>query len=176
MTRDELIRVGVFLWLVGIVYSAAVWLAIRSIMRRLRKRPPAERAERRSRLAVYALAILGFLCFGYGYFSEPYSLQITRVRIESTKLAAGTTPIRLALFSDLHSDPKLRLEKRLAGLLLDLAQHKRMSVNSCLEEILLHTNEGVEPHTMATLRHIQELKKKHGIDYDSHGSYRFVEE
>ena len=23
---------------------------------------------------------------------------------------------------------------------------------------------------------IQELKKKHGIDYDSHGSYRFVEE
>ena len=32
------------------------------------------------------------------------------------------------------------------------------------------------PHTRATLRHIQELKKKHGIDYDSHASYRFVEE
>jgi len=26
------------------------------------------------------------------------------------------------------------------------------------------------------LRKIQELKKKHGIDYDSHASYRFVEE
>jgi len=25
------------------------------------------------------------------------------------------------------------------------------------------------------LRYIQELKKKHGIDFDSHGSYRFVE-
>jgi len=73
-------------------------------------------------------------------------------------------------------DIPVRLEKRLAALLLDLAQHKRMSVNSCLEEILLHTNEGVEPHTKATLRHIQELKEKHGIDYDSHGSYRFVEE
>ena len=72
-------------------------------------------------------------------------------------------------------DVSVRLEKRLAALLLDLAQHKRMSVNSCLEEILLHTNEGVEPHTKATLRQIEELKKKHGIDYDSHGSYRFVE-
>lgn len=70
----------------------------------------------------------------------------------------------------------VRLEKRLAGLLNDLAAHKRMSVNSCLEEILLHTNEGVGPHTQSTLRYIQELKKKHGVDYDSHGSYRFVEE
>jgi len=77
-------------------------------------------------------------------------------------------------------DVPMRLEKRLAGLLGDLAAHKRMSLSSCLEEILLHTNEqlgdGVaSPHTPATLRYIQELKKKHGIDYDSHASYRFVE-
>ena len=78
-------------------------------------------------------------------------------------------------------DVPLRLEKRLAALLRDLAAHKHMSLSGCLEEILLHTNEplgdGVaSPHTKATLRHIQELKKKHGIDYDSHASYRFVEE
>jgi catechol 2,3-dioxygenase-like lactoylglutathione lyase family enzyme len=77
-------------------------------------------------------------------------------------------------------DVPVRLEKRLAALLNDLAVYKKMSLSSCLEEILLHTNEpfgdGVaSPHTKAQLRHIQELKKKHGIDYDSHGSYRFVE-
>jgi catechol 2,3-dioxygenase-like lactoylglutathione lyase family enzyme len=72
-------------------------------------------------------------------------------------------------------DVPVRLEKRLAALLQDLAQHKRMSVNSCLEEMLLHTNEGVGPHTQTTLRYIQELKKKHGIDYDCHASYRFKE-
>ena len=49
-------------------------------------------------------------------------------------------------------DVPVRLEKRLAGLLQDLAEHKRMTVGSCLEEILLHTNEGVEPHTKSTLR------------------------
>src|SRR5437763_14193246 len=78
-------------------------------------------------------------------------------------------------------DVPVRLEKRLAALLRDLAEHKRMSVSSCLEEILLHTNEplgdGVaSPHTKRTLAYIQELKKKHGIEYDSHASYRFTEE
>jgi hypothetical protein len=73
-------------------------------------------------------------------------------------------------------DVLVRLEKRLAALLHDLAKHKRMSVDGCLEEMLLHTNEGVGPHTKATLRYIQELKKKHSIDYESHASYRFVEQ
>ena len=69
----------------------------------------------------------------------------------------------------------VRLERRLAALLLDLAEYKRMSLSSCLEETLLHTLEGVGPHTKTDLKHIQELKQKHGIDYDSHASYRFVE-
>lgn len=73
-------------------------------------------------------------------------------------------------------DVAVRLERRLAALLQDLAEHKRMSINSCLEEMLLHTNEGVGPHTQTTVHYIQELKKKHGIDYDCHASYRFVEE
>ena len=73
-------------------------------------------------------------------------------------------------------DVPVRLEQRLAALLLDLAAHKRMSVSSCLEEMLLHTNEGVGPHTETTIRYVQGLKKTHGIDYDSHASYRFVED
>lgn len=77
-------------------------------------------------------------------------------------------------------DVSVRLEKRLAALLGDLAAYKRMSLTSLLEEILLHTNEplgdGVaSPHTKSQLRRIQELKREHGIDYDSHASYRWVE-
>ena len=74
----------------------------------------------------------------------------------------------------------VRLEKRMAALLKDLAEHKKMSIDSTLEETLLHTFEpwgdGVaSPHTKADIRFIQELKRKHGIDYDCHASYRFVE-
>jgi hypothetical protein len=78
-------------------------------------------------------------------------------------------------------DVPVRLEKRLAALLKDLADHKGMSIGNCLEETLLHTfevvgKEGVaSPHTKRTHQFIQELKKKHGIDYDTHASYRFVE-
>jgi catechol 2,3-dioxygenase-like lactoylglutathione lyase family enzyme len=72
-------------------------------------------------------------------------------------------------------DVPVRLEKRLAALLHDLAAHKRMSLASCLEETLLHVIDGAGPHTPSDLRAIAALKAKHGIDYDTHGSYRFVE-
>jgi catechol 2,3-dioxygenase-like lactoylglutathione lyase family enzyme len=96
------------------------------------------------------------LCFGQNLFNAGPPIPIERI------------------------DVPVRLEKRLAALLRDLAEYKRLSLSGCLEEILLHTNEplgdGVaSPHTKGQLMYIQELKKKHGIDYDSHGSYRFVE-
>jgi catechol 2,3-dioxygenase-like lactoylglutathione lyase family enzyme len=69
----------------------------------------------------------------------------------------------------------MRLERRLAALLHDLAAHKRMTLSSCLEETLLHVMDGVGPHTPSDLRVIAALKERHGIDYDTHGSYRFVE-
>ncbi len=55
-----------------------------------------------------------------------------------------------------------------------------MSTPTVPPEILLHTCEprgdGVaSPHTKKTASYIQELKRTHGIDYDSHASYRFVE-
>jgi len=40
----------------------------------------------------------------------------------------------------------------------------------------LRSSDSTSPHTKGQLKYIQELKKKHGIEYDSHASYRFVEE
>jgi uncharacterized glyoxalase superfamily protein PhnB len=74
-----------------------------------------------------------------------------------------------------------RIEKRLAALLGDLVRHKNMTVGEMMEETFLHTFEKVSgggvasPHTEKTLAHIQALKEKHGIDYDTHASYRFIE-
>ena len=96
--------------------------------------------------------------FGHGIPMREPKLQIERVLLE------------------------VRIEKRLAALLQSLAQHKNMTVGETLEETLLHTFETVprggvaSPHTEKTLAYIRELKQKHGIDYDCHASYRFVEE
>ena len=74
-----------------------------------------------------------------------------------------------------------RIEKRLAALLVDLARHKNMTLGEMLEETFLHTFERVSgegvasPHTSKTLAYIQQLKREHGIDYDTHASYRFDE-
>jgi len=109
---------------------------------------------------------------------RPYGLRDYIVRdLDGYYLAFGQNlfnagpPIRIE-----RVPVPVRLEKRLAALLQDLATRKRMTIDSVLEEILLHTNDGVGPHGKATLQYIQELKKKHGIDYDTHASYRFVEE
>jgi catechol 2,3-dioxygenase-like lactoylglutathione lyase family enzyme len=114
---------------------------------------------------------------------QPYGIRDYRIRdLHGYMLAFGhriayaEPPLKIE-----RVDVPVRLEKRLAALLHDLAEHKGMSVNSYLEEMLLHTceevGEGVaSPHTKRTLRYIEELKKKHGIDYDCHASYRFVEE
>lgn len=108
---------------------------------------------------------------------RPYGLRDYRVRdLNGYELGFGHyiynggPPLEIE-----RVDVATRLEKRLAALLRDLAEYKHMSVTSCLEETLLHTLDGVGPHTKADLRQIEKLKHKHGIDYDSHASYRFVE-
>ena len=113
---------------------------------------------------------------------RPYGLRDYRVRdLNGYDLSFGHHLLNVGPPIEIERvEMPVRIEKRLAALLEDLATHKRMSLSSCLEEILLHTCEplgdGVaSPHTKSTIAHIKELKKKHGIDYDSHGSYRFVE-
>lgn len=78
-----------------------------------------------------------------------------------------------------------RIEKRLAALLADLAEHKRMSISELLEETVLHSFETepqvagkwvASPHTARNLRHVEKLKAKHGIEYDTHDAYRFTED
>ena len=108
---------------------------------------------------------------------RPYGLRDYRVRdLYGYELGFGHHVFNAGPPLEIERvDVPVRLEKRLAALLHDLAEHKRMSVSSCLEETLLHTLEGVGPHTKSDLRHIVQLKHKHGIEYDSHAGYRFRE-
>ncbi len=77
-----------------------------------------------------------------------------------------------------------RLEERLALVLLDLASSTNRSLGEVLEETLLHSFEAVpgvpgavaSPHTPATLQLIEQLERKHGLDYETHDCYRFTED
>lgn len=114
--------------------------------------------------------------------NQPWGFRDYRVRDhDGTELTFGhRLPVSKPPIKIERVEVPVRLEKRLASLLQDLANHKSMSVSACLEETLLHSFEPIGegsacPHTKRTLAHVQELKAKHGLDYDAHDSYRFVE-
>ena len=106
MSAAEKARVLLFVGVVALIYLGAAG----SIFNYIRGRKQAA-----WKAAVFVgLAAIGLLCMAYGYFIEPNWLQVTQITIPSSKIPSGITPIRIAHISDLHSDPRPRLEEELA--------------------------------------------------------------
>jgi uncharacterized protein len=105
--------VMLFVCAVAAVYVLAACAVARMFLRRVGWVEKPARATLRAERVVLALAGVGLACFAYGYFIEPFWPQVTRVRIESAKLAGASRPLRVVHISDLHCDPRPRLEERL---------------------------------------------------------------
>jgi hypothetical protein len=110
----------VFAALVFGVYAAAAGFLIRDAVAWVRRRPLRRTVRgRRVRVAVLALAVVGAVCIAYAYFVEPYWPEVTEVTIPCPDLTADR-PVRIVHISDLHCDPKVRLEDDLPGIIADL--------------------------------------------------------
>lgn len=100
-----------------LVYLVAGYFLLASLIGRSRNSK--ERISARSKLLArtsFGLAALGTLCIGYS-FCEPYRPEVTHVTIVSPKLAKAAKSLRIVHISDLHSDPKPRLEDRLPAII-----------------------------------------------------------
>jgi uncharacterized protein len=111
LTYDQL-PAFVFVALVALVYFAAARYLI-GWNAQLRG------GERYFRRIVWVLAVIGIGCFAYGYFVEPYWPEVVRVALHTPKFNGTTQPIRIVHISDLHCDPKRRLEDRLPTLIAE---------------------------------------------------------
>jgi predicted MPP superfamily phosphohydrolase len=146
MQSDEKLRVLILFSLICAVYVFAIGSIIRLLLRRFGfiKRPESI-FQVWFRRIIFSLAILGFFCFGYAYFVEPYWLDVRKVEIQSEKIKQ---PFRIVHISDIHSDEKPRLEEKLAEAIAnekpDLILFSGDSINSpqglpvfrkCLTEI-----------------------------------------
>lgn len=94
----------------------------------------AARGQRRNRFVFYVrfrnlvLSVSGFgvLCIAYGFYVEPYWLQVNHLKLVSPKISSASGPIRILLFSDLHMGRKLRLEPGLPEVIAE--QHPDLIV------------------------------------------------
>jgi uncharacterized protein len=101
-------RVLIFLSLILLVYLHCAWILARRLFK-IGENPFHSWLNK----VVIALGLTGVACFAYGYFVEPYWLDVSRVSVKSRKLGRGET-ITVAHISDIHSDPKPRAEESLA--------------------------------------------------------------
>ena len=116
MLPSEIASIRLFAAVVLSVYSAAAGMAVFRLVQRFKRISPSLNQRLFARF-VFGAAALGILCFAYGYFIEPYWVDVTHVRLASAKFRPGTGSVRVVHISDLHCDPAPRLEERLPGVI-----------------------------------------------------------
>jgi hypothetical protein len=109
------IPVALFTCAILAVYALEVCQLVRFAVGVLGDGPAAHHLTSTPVLALHAVALIGLLCMGYGYFVEPYRIAVTRIRLRTPKLAR--TRLRIVQITDLHCERKQRNERRLADLI-----------------------------------------------------------
>lgn len=72
----------------------------------------------RKAVLLHVLAITGIICFCYGYFIEPYRIEVNTIPIQTNKL--NNTSFRIVQISDLHCDRRPENEKTIVKMVNDL--------------------------------------------------------
>ncbi len=104
MHRSEFISVGVLLAIILAVFILESCLLFIFLEARLHKAKCPATFFSKPALLIHALAVIGLLCLGYGFFIEPYRVELKKIEIMTDKLQCAT--LRLVQFSDIHCDKK----------------------------------------------------------------------
>jgi predicted MPP superfamily phosphohydrolase len=119
MPTSERISLLLFLFVVTAVYILELFFILTFVITKLGRGRTTNILWRKPAIVIHLLAIVGIICFLYGYFIEPYWVEVKVVPIETDKLKK--TSFRLVQISDLHCDKKERNEERIIGLINQMA-------------------------------------------------------
>lgn len=126
---NVLVPVGLFTSALVIIYYIEIRHLIRYLAARRKKQPSARFLSSPLMVLNHLLALSGLICMLYGYFIEPYHLEINTIRIETDKL---TVPLRVVQISDLHCETTVRLEPLLTA-----------SINPLNPDVIVFTGDAI---------------------------------
>lgn len=99
----------------SLIVAISAFIGLRWVFRRGWKNKAATPTPFGMGILLCGAAAVG--CFLYSLLVEPYWLDVSHIRLKSSKIASGTKGFRVAHISDIHSDPSARLEERLPSII-----------------------------------------------------------
>ena len=90
MPTGEIIAFLIFALFVSGVYLLEAVLLIRFAVARLKHRSKANILFKKPALILHLIALVGMCCLLYGYFIEPYRIEVTKIEIRTEKLKDTT--------------------------------------------------------------------------------------
>jgi len=130
MPTNQKIIVVVVVACVVLVYALELLFVSILAYNKFRNKNSKNIFRRKPAVCVHLLAVIGIICFFYGYFIEPYRIEINTVTIQTEKLNHAT--FRVVQISDLHCDIKVRNEKVLPVL-----------INSLKPDVIVFTGDSI---------------------------------
>ncbi|MGA2172021.1 MAG: metallophosphoesterase [Sedimentisphaerales bacterium] len=127
---SEIISVAIFAGVIVAIYAIEAYLILDFVGSRRRGQGVPKLFWSRRAILVHLFAAAGAVCILYGYFIEPYWIDVKKVEIPTVKL--HQTAIRLVQISDLHCSMRPGNEKKLVEL-----------VNSVEPDVVVFTGDAV---------------------------------
>lgn len=110
---EKIVLLG-FVGFVALVYYFEIRFAFVFALNKLRSKQIANPVGSKRAIVVHLLAGVGVVCFLWGYFVEPYRIEVTKFEIATDKLSKAS--FRIVQISDTHCDKKKRNEDRVVEL------------------------------------------------------------
>jgi predicted MPP superfamily phosphohydrolase len=130
MTFAEKLKLLAFGGIIFCVYAIEIILIVLFVYGRAVNSPVSKIIWSRAVWPVHILAVIGIVCFLYGYFVEPYRLQVNKFEIGTQKVS--NTSFRIVQISDLHCDKRLLNEEEIVKI-----------VNSLEPDIIVFTGDSI---------------------------------
>ncbi len=111
LTLKAIASVALFAGLLIFIYSFEAYLIFHLVQSRRKGQKISPLFKSKWAFIVHLLAIAGIICLLYGYFIEPYWIEVKRIEISTSKLHQST--IRLVQISDTHCTNNQRNKRKI---------------------------------------------------------------